>query len=76
MNFISPIELKDLVEQAQGCCVSISMPVLVGADSQQNPVRFKNLLCTAESSLVDNGMDAIKPDQVPDTALLAAVFRY
>jgi hypothetical protein len=56
MSPFSLDELKTLVEQTKGLCVSIYMPISVGADVQQNPIRFKNLIKRAESSLVENGL--------------------
>jgi hypothetical protein len=52
MSFLSIEELKELVEQPQGLCVSIYMPtVQLSSETQQNSVRFKNLLRQAEAEL-------------------------
>jgi hypothetical protein len=52
MSFLSIEELKELVEQPQGLCVSIYMPtVQLGSETQQNSVRFKNLIRQAEAEL-------------------------
>jgi hypothetical protein len=52
MSFLTIEELKELVEQPQGVCVSIYMPtVQLGSETQQNSVRFKNLLRQAQTEL-------------------------
>lgn len=52
MSFLSIEDLKQLVEQPQGLCVSIYMPaVQLGSETQQNSVRFKNLIRQAEAEL-------------------------
>ena len=57
MNLISVEELKALVQQSPGLCVSIYMPVAQGAEIQQNPIRFKNLIREAEDKIVEYGFD-------------------
>ncbi|MBW4492844.1 MAG: hypothetical protein KME26_07100 [Oscillatoria princeps RMCB-10] len=57
MSLLSAEELKTLVEQPQGLCVSIYMPTYrTGAEVQQNPIRYKNLLREAEERLQETGM--------------------
>lgn len=52
MSFLSLEELKELVEQPQGVCVSLYMPTAeLGSETQQNSVRFKNLIRQAEADL-------------------------
>ena len=52
MSFLSLEELKELVEQPQGVCVSLYMPTVeLGSETQQNSVRFKNLIRQAEADL-------------------------
>jgi hypothetical protein len=52
MSLISTDELKTLIEHSQSPCVSIYMPtVKAGAETQQNPIRFKNLIKQAEDQL-------------------------
>lgn len=47
-------DLKELVDQTQEVCVSLYMPTYrAGAETQQNPIRFKNLIRQAESNLSD-----------------------
>lgn len=57
MNVFTRNELKTLMEKTEGPCVSIFMPTLRGgAQSQQNPIRFKNMLREAEERLVTAGL--------------------
>lgn len=56
MNVFTRNELKDLMEY-EGPCVSIYMPTLRnGTQSQQNLIRFKNMLREAGDRLVTAGM--------------------
>ncbi|MFB2922437.1 hypothetical protein [Aerosakkonema funiforme] len=56
MSLLSVDEIKTLVEQPKGLCVSIYMPTYRGgAELQQNPIRFKNAIRKAEELLVENG---------------------
>ena len=57
MNLISAEELKALVQQSPGLCVSIYRPVAQGTEIQQNPIRFKNLIREAEDKIVEYGFD-------------------
>lgn len=53
MTLLSIDELKTL-SQHQGLCVSLIMPTYkAGAETQQNPIRFKNLIKQAEAQLQD-----------------------
>ena len=57
MSLLSREEVKALVEQPKGLCVSIYMPIYrLAADIQQNSTRLKNLMRQAESSIVESGM--------------------
>jgi hypothetical protein len=52
MNLFSIDELKQLAELSQSPCVSLYMPTYqAGAEIQQNPIRFKNLIKQAEALL-------------------------
>jgi hypothetical protein len=52
-------ELEILAETTEKFCISIYMPTSwIGADMQQNHIRFKNLLRSAQDQLEDNGMRA------------------
>ncbi|MHB0875683.1 MAG: baeRF7 domain-containing protein [Anaerolineae bacterium] len=45
------------MQKPGGFCTSILMPTYrTGADTQQNPIRFRNLLQVAEQQLVDSGV--------------------
>ena len=72
MSLLSKDELKILVEQPQGLCVSIYMPTYRAGDIQQNPIRFKNVMRKAEELLVDSGLsdrealEILKPAQEID----------
>lgn len=57
MNAVSRDELKTLMGKHQGFCISIFMPTFrTGAESQQNQIRFKNLLRRAEEKLLASGL--------------------
>ncbi|HBB15673.1 MAG: hypothetical protein A3J94_04660 [Syntrophus sp. RIFOXYC2_FULL_54_9] len=57
MNILSQDELKTLMGKHPGLCVSIFMPTFrTGVESQQNQIRFKNLLRSAEEKLLAAGM--------------------
>jgi Bacterial archaeo-eukaryotic release factor family 7 len=56
MRPISRAELAELVEPSSGYVASIYMPGYAGAESRQNPVRFKNLLTLAEEKLLGKGV--------------------
>ena len=58
MSIITVEQIKTLVEQAQGICVSIYMPMVEGgSEVRQNPIRFKNLVKQAQQKLVENGFE-------------------
>ena len=70
MNLLSLDEIKALSEKQGGLSVSFFMPThRMGSETQQNQIRFKNLLKKAEDELVRNGMrsadtrDFLKPAQ-------------
>jgi hypothetical protein len=65
MNTLSRDELKRLAEEQAGLCVSIFMPAhRVGPETQQDPIRFRNLLRDAEERLIAEGL------RVPDARKL------
>ncbi len=73
MKLLSINELKTLVEKPDGVCVSIYMPTIkLGAETQQNPIRFKNLMREAEEQLINSGLrgqdarDLLQPAQEID----------
>jgi len=74
MSLIPIDELRTLATQPQGLCISILMPTYkVSAETQQNPIRFKNLLRKAEAELQTNGLHStdinnlLGPAQALDT---------
>lgn len=65
MDFLTHDVLKTFTEAEGEWCVSIYMPtVRTGAEVQQNPIRLRNLLRSAEEQLKDVGLRA------PDIAAL------
>jgi hypothetical protein len=56
MNLLSKQEIEQLVSDHEGPCTSIYMPaVRAGSETQQNPIRFKNLLRKAKTDLEAQG---------------------
>jgi hypothetical protein len=67
MDMITIEELKNLSGRSDGWCVSLFMPAhRHGRDTEQDPIRFRNLLREAESRLLDKGL------RVPDVKELLA----
>jgi hypothetical protein len=63
MDFLTQEDIRTLIETQGEWCVSLFMPtVRAGAEVQQNPIRFKNLLRRAEERLAELGV------RVPDIA--------
>jgi hypothetical protein len=59
MTLLTRQELHNLLNAAEGPCVSIYLPThRAGREVQQDPIRFKNLLGQAQAALVDAGMRA------------------
>ena len=57
MDVLSQDEIKTLLGKHQGLCISIFMPTFrTGAESQQNQIRLKNLLRSAEEKLLTGGL--------------------
>ena len=62
MKLLSRAELETLIEEPEGLCVSIFLPThRAGAQTQQDPIRFKNLLREAEAQLL------VKELRAPET---------
>ncbi|MBD2531462.1 hypothetical protein H6G97_18460 [Nostoc flagelliforme FACHB-838] len=58
MQLISREEIKTLIEQPKGNCVSIYMPTHpAGPEVRQDPIRFKNLIREAQTRLIDAGLE-------------------
>lgn len=59
MDILSKDELRELMEYRFDVCVSVYMPTeRLGAETQQNPIRLKNLLSQAEEQLIESGLRA------------------
>jgi len=57
METLSKDDLKALVQKRKDLCISIYMPThRSGVETQQNQIRFKNLIREAEERLVASGM--------------------
>lgn len=57
MITLSRDELKTLMGKHQGTCISVFMPTFrTGSESQQNQIRFRNLLRMAEEKLLSSGL--------------------
>ncbi|MEB3827704.1 baeRF7 domain-containing protein [Phormidium sp. CCY1219] len=74
MDFFSKDELKNLIENTQTPCVSIYMPTPKrGSETQQSPIRFKNLMTEVEQKLdaigirVSDAMEWLQPVKDLDT---------
>ncbi len=69
MDTLSREGLKELMEKANGLCVSIFMSTRRGgAEAQQNPIRFKNLLKKAEEDLIARGLRSPETRKMLDPA--------
>ena len=54
MNLISQNEIQTLIQKTGGPCVSLFMPTVRVGDTQQNPIRLKNLLRSAQERLEED----------------------
>jgi hypothetical protein len=69
MNVLTRNNLKLLMEIHQGPCVSIFMPMhRSGPETQQDPIRFKNLLHEAEERLIAQGLTAPEAKELLESA--------
>ena len=60
MTHISADHLRELLHAGSRPCVSIFLPTFrTGAGTQQNPIRFKNLLRRTMEKLGDHGMEPV-----------------
>ncbi|MBD2612027.1 MAG: hypothetical protein FWK04_25005 [Nostoc sp. GBBB01] len=56
MKLLSITELETLAKQSKEVCVSIFLPTChAGSDTQQNPIRFRNLIREAQERLIEHG---------------------
>jgi hypothetical protein len=61
MKLITIDDLKTLIEKQKGLGISIYMPThRAKPETQQDPIRFKNLLAEAERQLLANGLRALQ----------------
>src|SRR4030042_232485 len=69
MNVLTRNNLNSLMAVHQGPCVSIFMPMhRSGPETQQDPIRFKNLLREAEQRLITQGLPAPEAKQLLESA--------
>jgi hypothetical protein len=69
MHAFSQDELKALTAKHSGLCVSIFMPTFrTGSESQQNQIRFRNLLRRAEEKLLAGGLRSQEIKELLDPA--------
>jgi hypothetical protein len=69
MNVLPREELKTLMIQQEGSCVTLYMPThRGGAEVQQNPIRLKNLLRQAEEKLQAGGLRAADVEKFMEPA--------
>lgn len=61
-------ELQQLVQTSGGPCVSLFMPTVKAGDTQQNSIRFKNLLRTAAERLEERGLRSPEAAQLLEPA--------
>lgn len=60
MSVLGRDELKALMTPSTGMCVSLYMPThRTWEDTRQDPIRFKNLLRSAEERLIEHGMRSV-----------------
>lgn len=65
MDMITMEHLKEILAKRSDWCVSLFMPThRAGKETEQNPIRFKNLLSEAEKKLKAKGFDASKVDAI------------
>jgi hypothetical protein len=77
MDILIRGDLKTLMSKHKGLCVSILMPThRAGAETQQDPIRFKNLLREAEERLLVSGLGTPEAQELlkPAQRLLGDVF--
>ncbi len=65
MDILSGKEIRGLMRKQLGICVSIYMPTIrKGTEIQQNQIRYKNMLRSAEDSLLSSG--DLRPSEIKD----------
>lgn len=59
MDMLSWNEIRSLMQKHMGICVSIYMPTLgKGVETQQNQIRYKNLIREADQHLISNDLSS------------------
>jgi hypothetical protein len=61
-------ELQTLIQTSGGPCVSLFMPTVKAGDTQQNSIRFKNLLRSAAERLEERGLRSPEADELLEPA--------
>lgn len=65
MKGMTKADLKPLMEKQTGFCVSLYLPTHRALpESNQDPIRFKNLLTDAERRLIDGGLDSTETNEL------------
>ena len=69
MNLLTKDELKKLIEEHRGLCVSVFMPTYRGGvESQQNQIRFKKALREVEEQLITSGLRPLEAKELLEPA--------
>lgn len=69
MDLLPREELEELVEGRGGPCVSIFLPThRTGTETQQDPIRLKNLLGEAREDLLAKGLRSTEADRILEPA--------
>ncbi len=65
MDMITTENLQKILETRSEFCISLFMPTYrAGRETEQGPIRFKNLLAEVEVRLLDKGLRASKVDEM------------
>ncbi len=65
MNDLSNLQIKALLEKRTSHCISLYLPTYrAGKETEQNSIRFKNLLAEAEKTLAQTGCSTAEIDQL------------
>lgn len=69
MDLLSRADVRELTEASGGPCVSLFLPThRMGTETQQDPIRFKNLLRQAQDRLTGNGLRAAEAREILEPA--------
>ncbi|HEX2641738.1 MAG TPA: hypothetical protein VHU81_02020 [Thermoanaerobaculia bacterium] len=64
MSFLHRSEIEKLLRVSGGPCISLMMPTVRAGDTQQNAIRFKNLLRDIEKRLQERGLKGPELDSL------------